>query len=215
MSQGLLLNIEGPDGSGKTSLCAELAHAIREAGAFSEVLEIREPGSCALGDLARGILKGESHLGALTDDRAEALLFAAARAELTASVIRPALERGACVISDRGIGSSLIYQGLARGLDVDTIRAISMFATDDLKVDRVLALVVSVEVARERMGRRDGMARDRIEDSVGAGVLREGYERLRDLSPHEVVEIDAEGTPDEVLALCLAAISDLLPPSAG
>ena len=207
---GKIIVIEGSDGSGKSTLCTSLAQAIRDRGDFPEVLEIREPGGCELGEHIRGILKGSTIPGALTDPRAEALLFAAARAELTATVIRPALERGALVICDRGIGSSLIYQGLARGLSVDMIREISLFATDDLKVDRVVALQVSAEAAQERMTARDGEGRDRIEEALSAQTLRDGYARLKDLSPHEVVEVSAEGSPDEVLGLTLEAIEDLL-----
>jgi dTMP kinase len=207
--QGRIIVIEGSDGSGKSTLCANLAEALRMSQG-AEVLEIREPGGCELGEHIRGILKGTTVPGALTDPRAEALLFAAARAELTSTVIRPALERGAFIICDRGVDSSLIYQGLARGLSVDAIREISLFANDNLHVDRVLALQVSAGVAQSRMHERDGAERDRIEEDLSAETLREGYARLKELSPYEVVEISAEGTPDEVLALCLEAIEDLV-----
>jgi dTMP kinase len=207
---GKLIVIEGADGAGKTDLCAALALALRTRGDISEVLEIREPGGCEFSEHARLILKGELIAGALTSHRAEALLFAAARAQLAEEVLRPALARGAIIICDRYIGSSIVYQGLARGIAVKDIIDISLFASDNLHVDRVLALQVSEATAASRRGVRD-LGGDRIEDSTDKQVIRDGYANLKDLDPHEVIEISGEGSREDTLRLCLHAITDLLP----
>lgn len=210
--------VEGPDGAGKTDLCAGdpetnfqgLTDTLSTAYDL-EVVLLREPGGCELSEHLRGILKGWTVPGALSSYRAEALLFAAARAQLVEEVVRPALERGAWVVLDRFIGSSVVYQGLARGLSVADIKHISAFATSDLHVDRVLALQVSPEVSSARRRERDGATGDRIEESTSASIIRDGYADLKHLDPHEVVEVCADGSREETLALCVSALADLLP----
>jgi dTMP kinase len=115
-----------------------------------------------------------------------------------------------CIL-DRWLHSSLIYQGLARGLPVDEVKQLSIFATANLRADRVLALQVSAETARARQRDRDGGDGDRIEESVNAETIRNGYADLKTLDGHAVVEVSAEGTREEMLSLCWQAISDLLP----
>lgn len=205
---GKLIVVKGPDGAGKTDLCGALAESLRDSG--HQVLELREPGGCPLSEHIRGILKGETAPGALTDSRAEALLFAASRAELVATVIRPALERGIYVLCDRFIHSSLVYQGIARGLPVEEVRQLSTFATDGLKADRVLCLTVSKDVASQRMKKRDGEVGDRIEEGTNKDTIREWYGRLGELDSHQLVTIDADGSRQGTLTSSLAALADLL-----
>ena len=131
----MFVSLEGPDGVGKTTQAALLAERLRATGL--EVVQCREPGGTGLGERVRAVLLDpEATMG----DRAEALLFAAARAELTEAVIAPALARGAWVVCDRFIDSSLVYQGLARGLGLESIRAVSLFATGGVLPARTLVL---------------------------------------------------------------------------
>jgi dTMP kinase len=143
-------------------------------------------------------------------DRAEALLFAAARAQLVEEVIVPALDQGKMVLLDRWIDSSKVYQGLARGLGTDPVARLSEFAVNGLTADRVLVLDVSERTARARMSERDGLnGADRIEQQLSAKVVRDGYRQLTELADDVYRVISAEGTPDEVLAEAAGALSDL------
>jgi dTMP kinase len=146
---------EGADGAGKTTQARLLAAHLRATGA--DVVEVREPGGTPTGESVRAIvLEGSEPVSA----RAEALLFAAARAQLVEDVVEPALERGAVVIADRYVGSSLVYQGVVRGVGVDAVRTINDIGTAGLLPDATVLITVSAEQAAAR--RKPGTA-DRIE----------------------------------------------------
>ena len=146
---------EGADGAGKTTQARLLAEHLRTLG--REVVEVREPGGTQAGEHVRTLLLDSSApLGA----RTEALRFAAARAQLVEDVIAPALARGATVIADRFVGSSLVYQGVVRGVGAEAVRAINDVGTDGLRPDATVLLAVTAEQAAER---RDPGAADRIE----------------------------------------------------
>jgi dTMP kinase len=146
---------EGADGAGKTTQARLLAEHLRALG--REVVEVREPGGTQAGEHVRTLLlDSTAPLGA----RTEALLFAAARAQLVEDVIAPALARGATVIADRFVGSSLVYQGVVRGVGADAVRAINDVGTDGLRPDATVLLAVTAEQAAER---RDPASADRIE----------------------------------------------------
>jgi dTMP kinase len=203
---GRLIVLEGPDGAGKTTLVQGLSTALADTHDV-EVMSLREPGGTDLGEMIRDILKGHVSIGAEMDDRAEALLFAAARAQLVAQVIRPALQAGKWVLLDRFEGSTMIYQGLGRGLGMQQMHALSRFATCDLQPDVTVVLRISEQTSRARRAVRDGETPDRIEAS-GDEFMRQifdGYSRLKEFDA-SVVEVSAEGTPGEVLAAAVAAI---------
>jgi dTMP kinase len=146
---------EGADGAGKTTQARMLAAHLRGLG--REVVEVREPGGTQAGEHVRTLLlDSNAPLGA----RTEALLFAAARAQLVEDVIAPALARGATVIADRFVGSSLVYQGVVRGVGADEVRAINDVGTGGLRPDATVLLAVTAEQAAER---RDPGSADRIE----------------------------------------------------
>ncbi len=146
---------EGADGAGKTTQARLLAAHLRGLG--REVVEVREPGGTQAGEHVRTLLlDSTAPLGA----RTEALLFAAARAQLVEDVIAPALARGATVIADRFVGSSLVYQGVVRGVGADAVRAINDVGTGGLRPDATVLLAVTAEQAAER---RDTGRADRIE----------------------------------------------------
>jgi dTMP kinase len=146
---------EGADGAGKTTQARLLAAHLRALG--TDVVEVREPGGTPTGESVRAIvLEGSEPVSA----RAEALLFAAARAQLVEDVVAPALERGATVIADRYVGSSLVYQGVVRGVGADAVRTINDIGTGGLMPDATVLLTVTAEQAAAR---RDPDSDDRIE----------------------------------------------------
>jgi dTMP kinase len=162
-TRGVFVVLEGGDGCGKSTQAERLVARLRDLG--REVVATREPGATEAGAAIRSLVLGGGDL----DPRAEALLIAADRAEHVAEVIRPALERGAVVVSDRYIPSSLAYQGVARALGVDEIARLSEWATGGLVPDLVIVLdVAASEAARRRAGPEDRMERE--PDSFRAAV---------------------------------------------
>jgi len=205
--RGRFISLEGGEGAGKSTQLTALAGELRRGGIH--VVETREPGGSEGAEKIRELLlTGE-------DDRwsaeAEALLFAAARTDHVDKVIRPAIEAGQWVISDRFVDSSLAYQGGAGGLGIDAVRAINAFGIGDMFPDRALVLALAEGGARARA--RDNEGSDRI------GGRPENYHQKVDLAfrqlaaeePQRVRIIDASGRPEEVTARLLAAIGDLLP----
>ena len=190
----MLITIEGIDGAGKTTLAAALA---RELGA--ELL--REPGGVELSERIRALVKDPA---LSVDPRAEALLYAAARAQLVAERLRPLLERGATVVLDRFVDSSLAYQGAARGLGVDAVRVINDFGTGGLTPDLTLLLRVDPATGRQRQGGRDE-APDRLEqeDDAFFTAIAAAYDELAASEPERFRVIDAGQPPDQVLSEAL------------
>lgn len=197
MNRGLFLSVEGIDGSGKTTAIAGLATRLRDAGYRVRIL--REPGGTEIGEGIREILLDHRHRR--MDPTCELLLFAAARAELTASVIRPALEGGEVVICDRFIDSTLAYQGYGRGLDRDMIRRLNESATGGLRPTRTLLLDLEPEEAAARMRGRVDEAPDRIDQESQSFVrrVREGYLTIAREETDRIVRIAAEAPIDDVI----------------
>jgi dTMP kinase len=196
---GLFVTFEGIDRSGKSTQARMLAEALGD-----DALGVREPGGTPAGERVRDLLKDAAvPLGA----EAEALLFAAARAELVAQVIRPALEDGRVVVSDRFLDSSLAYQGGARGLGVDEVERINRFATGGLAPDLTFLLEIDPAAASARAGESD-----RFEDegvALQAAVL-DAYERLVSADPGRWRRIDATRSPEQVHADVLAEVRGAL-----
>jgi len=207
MRRGRLITIEGIDGAGKSTLAAPLAAALRSrVGAQVELL--REPGGVRAAELVRALVKDPTlTVGA----RAEALLYAAARAQLVEQRVSPALEAGSWILLDRFVDSSLAYQGGGRGLGVEQVRQVNLFATGGLTADRTLLLVVDPAEGRSRRGSRDKTP-DRLEregDPFFARIAAT-YDELAAGEPGRIRTIDASLPPEEVLAAALAALADLL-----
>jgi dTMP kinase len=169
-ARGVFVVLEGGDGSGKSTQVGLLVGRLRDTG--REVVATREPGATDVGAAIRSLVLG----GGKIDDRTEALLIAADRAEHVAEVVLPALERGAVVVSDRHVPSSLAYQGVARGLGVEEIARLSEWATGGLTPDLVVVLDVPAgEAAGRRAGPEDRMEREG--DSFRA-VVNQAYRDL-------------------------------------
>jgi dTMP kinase len=187
----VFVTFEGIDGSGKSTQAARLAEALRAEG--RDVVATREPGGTELGERVRDVLLS----GPPISGWAEAALFAAARAELVSQVIRPALERGADVICDRYLDSSLAYQGIARGLGVDRVLDLNVPAIGALLPDVTFLLLLDPELAQRRH-----WAHDRIERE-GTSFLAEvdaAYRELAATFAHRIVTIDASRPSDEIAA---------------
>jgi dTMP kinase len=207
VARGRLITIEGLDGAGKTTLAAGLRDELARRGVDVQLL--REPGGVELAERVRELVKDPAmRVGA----RAEALLYAAARAQLVEEAVEPLLENGTWVLLDRFVDSSLAYQGGARGLGVDAVAAINDFATGGLRADRTLLLLVDPALGRARQAGR-GEAPDRLESEQEEffAAVAEGYRRLAEAEPERVRVIEAGGTPEEVLAAALRELEDLLP----
>ena len=186
----MFVTFEGLDGSGKTTQVELLRQHLSQNG--REVVTTREPGGTELGERVRELLLQ----GGDVSPWAEAALFAAARAELVAEVIGPALERGADVICDRYLDSSLAYQGIARGLGVDQVLALNVNAIRGILPDRTFLLML----ARDEAARRQGTEPDRIEREGGEfqDAVRTAYAELAAIFPGRVVALDASRPPEEI-----------------
>jgi dTMP kinase len=186
----VFVTFEGLDGSGTTTQTELLQQHLEEVG--RDVVATREPGGTELGERIRELVLGGTEISPW----AEAALFAAARAELVAEVIRPALERGADVVCDRYLDSSLAYQGLARGLGVDRVLALNVNAIRGVLPDATFLLLLDPDEARER----SGPPADRIERE-GEDFLRavdKAYRELGSIFAGRIVTIDASRPVDEV-----------------
>ncbi len=186
----MFISFEGVDGSGKTTQVELLRAALEAEG--RDVLVAREPGGTPLGERVRELLLNGAGMSAW----AEAALFAAARAELVEQLVRPSLERGAVVLCDRYIDSSLAYQGVARGLGVDAVLELNLVAVGHLLPERTFVLLVDPEEA----GKRSTATPDRIEreDAAFRSGVAEGYLQLVERFPERIVAVDAARAVDEI-----------------
>jgi dTMP kinase len=186
----MFVTFEGVDGSGKSTQAALLADWLEGEG--RTVLRAREPGKTTLGESVRElVLHGDE-----MSPWAEAALFAAARAELVAREIRPALERGDDVVLDRYLDSSVAYQGAGRRLGEDAVRGLSLTVTGGLLPDRTFLIDVDPDVARARgNGRPDRIER---EDEAFAGRVAAGYRHLAAADPGRVVAVDGTRPPEQI-----------------
>ena len=188
----MFIAFEGGEGAGKSTQEALLAAALTERG--HHVVRTREPGGTPAGERIRDILLSPEFDG--LDARAEALLFAAARGEHVARVIRPALDRGDVVICDRYLDSSVAYQGYGRELGVETIRQLSLWATDDLVPDLTIVLDIDPAIGLSRLENPDRMEAEPIEFHR---AVRAGFLDLASKDPDRYLVLPAD-QPREVIA---------------
>ncbi|HET7602577.1 MAG TPA: dTMP kinase [Gemmatimonadales bacterium] len=201
MSRGLFIVIEGPEGAGKSTLAAALADRLSRAG--HDVVPVREPGGTGPAELARqALLDPSSEL----DPETELLFVAAARAHLVQAVIRPALQAGRTVVSDRYDLSTMAYQAAGRGLPADMVTAVNRTATRGLTPDLTLVLDVPPgEGRRRQLAVGKGTDRFEREDAAFHERVRTAYQAA---SGAGIVHIDATATPQAVLAAAWAAVQE-------
>jgi dTMP kinase len=210
VSRGHFVTLEGPEGSGKTTAARHLADWLRGRGI--DTVLTHEPGGTPLGDEVRRIVL---HMRGMSDDldpRADALLYAAGRAQHVARVIRPALDRGAWVVCARYADSSLAYQGAGYGNDMDELRRLQDFATGGLRPDLTILLDLPVEIGLERTRRRAEW--NRFEDTEEVAFferVRHAYLDFAAKEPERYEIVDGSGSVDAADAAIRAAIERRLP----
>jgi dTMP kinase len=207
VARGSLITIEGLDGAGKSTLAEGLLRELTARGQRVELL--REPGGVDVSERIRALVKDPALAVA---PRAEALLYAAARAQLVGERLEPLLDEGVLVLLDRFVDSSLAYQGAGRGLGVAEVRAINRFATAGLTADRTLLLRIDPATGRARQDTR-AEEPDRIERESERffAAIAAAYDDLARAEPARIRPIDAAQAPGDVLRDALAAIEDLSP----
>jgi dTMP kinase len=199
MSRGVFITFEGSEGCGKSTQAKRLASRLEQAGA--SVLLTREPGGTAIGEKIRDLLQFAPESSAMAPET-ELLLFEASRSQLVREIIRPALERGSVVISDRFFDSTTVYQGVARKLQPEIVATLNDFAIGGDGPDLTIILNVDVAVARARMLRRvrpaaviDRMEQEPLEFYERVG---EGYRELARREPARIRLLDGSRSPDEI-----------------
>jgi dTMP kinase len=203
-ARGLFVVLEGPDGAGKSGAAASLVEALRGAGL--DVVATREPGGTPIGEALREVLL---RAGAVErSGLADALLFNAARAELVRTVIQPALERGAVVVSDRYAMSSTAYQGYGAGVPLDDLRALERVATGGLRPDLVVLVDVPVEagLARRQAGAGGETRFEEAFDRAFHERVRKGYLTMAAEDPARWRVVDGTPPPAQVAGEVLAAV---------
>ena len=206
MARGKLITIEGIDGAGKSTLAGALVRELTARG--RQVKLLREPGGVDVSERIRALVKDPALAVA---PRAEALLYAAARAQLVQELLEPLLEQGTLVLLDRFVDSSLAYQGAGRELGVEEVRLLNAFATAGLTPDRTLLLRIDPALGRARQDER-ALEPDRLEregERFFAGIAA-AYDELAEGEPERIRPIDAGQAFEDVLRDALAAIEDLL-----
>lgn len=206
MKKGIFIALEGPDGSGKSTIARKLKAYIEDLGL--KCVLTREPGGTSIGEAIRHVLLDNDNTE--MSNMTEALLYAASRAQHVNEKIKPLLDEGYIVISDRYVFSSLAYQGHARGLGIEEVMEINKFAMGDVYPDKVLFFDISPEEALKR--KFINREADRLENA-GEDFHKttyEGYKKALDMYDKNVALIDANGTVKETLANCKEEIDGIL-----
>ncbi len=203
MRRGKLITIEGIDGAGKSTLGESLRERLSADGVTISVL--REPGGVATSERIRQVVKDPA---LIVGARCEALLYAAARAQLVEEALEPRLARGETVLLDRFVDSSLAYQGAGRRLGVEAVAQINAFATGGMTPDRTLLLDLPPALARKRAAGR-GETADRLEAEPDDFFVRiaDTYRQLAAAEPERFVRLDATQPPDRLLEAALSALA--------
>ena len=204
MPRGKLITIEGLDGAGKTTLATGLLSDLHERARPATLL--REPGGVATAETIRALVKDPT---SQISSRTEALLYAAARAQLVEEALEPLLAGGTWVVLDRFVDSSLAYQGAGRELGVESVRAINAFATAGLEPDLTLLLRIDPALGRERSRGRGAPDRLELETEQFFTRIASAYDELAAAEPERIRVIDASQAPSAVLEAARAAVANL------
>ncbi|MFK4344607.1 MULTISPECIES: dTMP kinase [unclassified Paenibacillus] len=194
--KGIFITLEGGDGSGKTTMIQRLAKFMEEEG--YPVVTTREPGGIEISEKIRSIILDPAHTS--MDARTEALLYAAARRQHLVEKVKPAIEKGAIVLCDRFVDSSLVYQGFARGIGMEEVASINRFAVDDWEPDATFYLDIEPELglARIHASRGEGMDRLDMESISFHHKVREAYLELARKFPERITIVDASPATEKV-----------------
>ena len=206
---GYFITFEGSEGCGKTTQIEALAKALEAEG--KTVLITREPGGTVIGEKIRNLLEDPSHENAISD-MTELLLFSASRAELIASRIQPALERGEIVICDRFYDSTYVYQGLGRAIDMNIVEQLNQITVGPLKPDLTILLDLDAKIGIERAKSRQSGELDRIENESldFFEAVREGYLALAKKETERFKIIDGLLSVDEIKAIIWETVENKL-----
>ncbi len=207
LKKGLLITMEGPDGSGKTMQMDLLEAALREQG--YSVIRSREPGGTPIGEAIRNVILNPEYTE--MDSMTEAMLYAASRAQHVAEKIKPAIAEGYIVLLDRFLDSSLVYQGIGRGMTIETIEAINRFATGGLQPDATIMVYIDYEEGLRRKKQQNGSL-DRMEaqqDNFHRRV-NEGYLQLARRYPERIQLIDGARDPQTIHQDILKRVHELV-----
>lgn len=188
----MFISFEGVDGAGKTTQIKKFAKYLEDKGV--DFIQVREPGGTNFSELIREILLDPE---VEMSNRSELLLFESARADLVDKVIKPALDKGKVVISDRFYDSTTVYQSYGRGIDLKSTLKLHGFAVNGVHPDKTIFLNLDFEVSQERVNRKN---KDRMES---AGIefhkkVYEGFQSIKDIFPERIIEIDANRSIDEI-----------------
>lgn len=199
---GIFITFEGSEGCGKSTQIARLAKYLSQKHPSREVVVLREPGGTALGERVRHLLQHAPETTNITPE-AELLLFAASRAQLVREVIHPALARAAIVLCDRFFDSTIVYQGVARGMNLQKINTMNELAVGNCMPDATILLDLDTATGRQRMQRRNersSSAIDRMEQEPESfyEAVRRGYLNLASQEPTRWIVIDASRSPEHV-----------------
>ncbi|MGW8959240.1 dTMP kinase [Paenibacillus sp. NPDC055715] len=194
--KGIFITLEGGDGSGKTTMIQRLAKFMEEEG--YPVITTREPGGIEISEKIRSIILDPAHTS--MDARTEALLYAAARRQHLVEKVKPAIEKGAIVLCDRFVDSSLVYQGFARGIGIEEVASINRFAVDDWEPDATFYLDIEPELGLARINASRGEEMDRLDmESISFHhKVREAYLELAHKFPERITIVDASPAPERV-----------------
>ena len=210
---GVFVTFEGGDGAGKSTQIRFLARLLEDAG--REVVRLREPGGTAVGEALRAVVLDPAHEA--MSDRAELLIYEAARAQIVDEVIRPALGRGAVVLCDRFYDSTVAYQGCGRGLDGAFIDAGDRVAGDGVVPggpDATVLLVAPALAVRSRMGRREGADRLELAGDAFHSRVAVGFEQIAEADPARVRTVLSRVHRADTFRAVLEAVSPVLPEAA-
>lgn len=204
--RGIFITMEGPDGSGKSTQLELLKRYLSEKG--YEIVITREPGGTKISEAVREIIlnKDFTEMSYMT----EALLYASARAQLVSEVIKPALEAGKAVISDRFVDSSAVYQGMARGLGVENVYKINEFALQGIMPELTIHLDLPAEVGISRKNDQKELDRMELEAIDFHEKVADGYRRLAKLDPKRIYTIDATQSIEAIHRQIVDKIENIL-----
>lgn len=207
-TKGYFITLEGGEGSGKSSVIKLIVERLQKEG--YQVLQTREPGGVKIAEEIRNIILDKANTS--MDGKTEALLYAASRRQHLVEKVIPALDKGMIVISDRYIDSSLVYQGVARGIGIQEVYEMNLFAIDKILPNLTLILDIEPEIGLQRINKNNQREVNRLDlESLSFHhKVRDGYRKLKDLYPERIEIVDASKSLEEVFENCYSLIEKTL-----